>query len=112
MNGRAKLRVKFFEYLVSREYTLLPDVVKYDESTMNKLQFDLILGTNTMKELGSVLYFWTKEFTLDEISLPMRNINKVGASFVLVTPIFFTPFLCRAAFPAYPTQFFFVHIFP
>ena len=44
---------------------------------MTKPGFDLILGCNTMKELGIVLDFWTKEITLDEISLPMRDINKL-----------------------------------
>ena len=44
---------------------------------MNKPGFDLILGCNTMKELGIVLDFWTKEITLDEISLPMRDIENL-----------------------------------
>ncbi len=44
---------------------------------MDKPGFDLILGSNTMKELGIVLDFWTKEITFDEISLPMRDINKL-----------------------------------
>ncbi len=44
---------------------------------MDKPGFDLILGSNTMKELGIVHDFWTKEITLDEISLPMRDINKL-----------------------------------
>jgi len=39
--------------------------------------FDLILGSNTPKELGIVLDFRTKEITLDDISLPMRDINKL-----------------------------------
>ena len=39
--------------------------------------FDLILGSNTLKELGVVLDYWTKEITIDEISLPMRDINKL-----------------------------------
>ena len=36
---------------------------------------DLILVSNIMKELRIVLNFQTKEITLDEISLLMRNIN-------------------------------------
>ncbi len=77
MNGRAKLRVKFFEYSTSREYFIQPDVVEYKDP-IDKPGFDLILGSNTMKELGIVLDFWTKEITLDEISLPMRDINKLS----------------------------------
>jgi hypothetical protein len=37
------------------------------------MRIDLILGTETMKELGIVLDFKTKEITVDEITLPMRN---------------------------------------
>ena len=76
-NGRAKLRVKFFEYSISREYFIQPDVVEYKDP-IDKPGFDLILGSNTMKELGIVLDFWTKEITLDEIPLPMRDINKLS----------------------------------
>jgi hypothetical protein len=43
---------------------------------MAKPGFDLILGSNTMKELGIILDFWTKEITPDKISLLMRDINK------------------------------------
>jgi hypothetical protein len=44
---------------------------------MIKPGFDLILGCNTMKELGIVLDFWIKEISLDEISLPMRDIKNL-----------------------------------
>ncbi len=44
-------------------------------------QYDLILGTETMKELGIVLDFKAKMITIDEIIMPMRNINHLqGAS--------------------------------
>jgi hypothetical protein len=66
-NGRSKLRLKFFEYSASREYTIQPDIVEYDINHMNEPGFDLILGCNTMKELGIVPDFRTKEITLDEI---------------------------------------------
>ena len=45
---------------------------------MKEPGFDLILGSITMKELGIVLDFWTKEITLDDISLPMRDIKKLN----------------------------------
>ena len=76
MSGRANLREKFFDYSTSREYCRQPDVIKY-KVPMDKPAFDLIFGSNTMKELGIVLDFQTKEITLDEISLPMRDINKL-----------------------------------
>ena len=40
----------------------------------------LILGCQTMKELGIVLDFQTKEITIDEIILPMRDINSLTTS--------------------------------
>ena len=54
-----------------------PDIVEYDENHMTKPGFDLILGCNSMNELGIVLDFRTKEITLDEISLPMRDIKNL-----------------------------------
>jgi hypothetical protein len=54
-------------------------VVEYDKGS--KRQYDLILGTETMKELGIVLDFKGKMITIDEVILPMRNINHLqGAS--------------------------------
>ncbi len=76
-NGRAKLRVIFFEYSTSREYFIQPDVVEYKDP-VDKPGFYIILGNNTMKELGIVLDLRTKEITLDEILLPMRDINKLA----------------------------------
>jgi len=74
---KEKIRAKFFEYTASREYTLLPDSVEYDENSMTKPGFHLILGSNTLKELRIVLDVWTKESTLDDISLPMSDISKL-----------------------------------
>jgi hypothetical protein len=56
-----------------------PDIVEYGEN--NKPQYDLILGTATTKELGIVLDFKAKMITIDEVKLPMQNINYLqGAS--------------------------------
>ncbi len=72
---KGKVRVKIFEYSASREYLLQPDVVEYDKDVMTKPGFDLILCSNTLHVLGIVLDFWAKARTLDDISLPMRDIN-------------------------------------
>ncbi len=74
--GRGKIRLKFFEYSASREYTIQPGIVEYNEHHMTKPGLDLILGCNTINELGIVLDFPTKEITIDEISLQMRYIKK------------------------------------
>ena len=57
MHGRGKLRIKFLDYSACREYLVQPDIVEYDGTKMSKPGFDLILGTNTLKELGTVLNF-------------------------------------------------------
>jgi hypothetical protein len=54
-------------------------VVEYDKDS--KQQYDLILGTKTIKEFGIILNSKNKTITIDEIILPMRNINNLqGAS--------------------------------
>jgi hypothetical protein len=56
-------------------------VVKYDEDS--KSQYDLIHGTETMKELGIMLDFKARAITVDEITLPMRNINQLQGHSIL-----------------------------
>ncbi len=54
-------------------------MVEYDKDS--KQQYDLILGTKTIKEFGIILNSKNKTITIDEIILPMRNINNLqGAS--------------------------------
>jgi hypothetical protein len=69
----AKIELNFFEYSDSKRFFGEPYVVKYSEN--NRLQYDLILGTETMKELGIILDFKAKTITLDKVIFPMRNIN-------------------------------------
>ncbi len=57
MHGRDELRIKFLDYSASREYLVQPYIVEYDGTTTSKPGFDLILGTNILKELGIVLNF-------------------------------------------------------
>jgi len=47
---------------------------------MTKPVYDLIHGGNTMKELGIVLDFRTEQITIDEINLPMSNINSLAST--------------------------------
>jgi hypothetical protein len=67
------VELNFFKYSDSKKFHIEPDVVEYDKD--NKSQYDLILGTDTMKELCIILNFRDKMITIDEIILPMRNIN-------------------------------------
>ncbi len=78
--GRSKVSSKFFEYSNSKEYLVTPDVVVCNKNKMTKPVFDLILGCQTMKELGIVLDFQTKGITIDHVILPMRDINSLTLS--------------------------------
>ncbi len=76
---KARVELNFFEYSDSKRYYSEPDVIKCEKDS--KLQYDLILGTETMKVLGIVMDINTKMITIDENILPMRNINLLqGAS--------------------------------
>jgi hypothetical protein len=72
---KVRVELNFFEYSDSKRFHVEPDVVKYNKD--NKPQYDLILGTETMKELGIILNFRDKMITIDEIILSMRNINNL-----------------------------------
>ena len=78
--GRTEVIIRFFNYLNSKEYTVSPDLVEYDRKKMTKPAYDLILDCKTMSELGIVLDFWTKQIKIDEIILPMTNINSLAKS--------------------------------
>jgi hypothetical protein len=55
MQRKAQMDLNFFKYPDSKRFHVEPDVVKYDKDS--KPQYDLILGTETMKELGIILNF-------------------------------------------------------
>ncbi len=78
---KAQVELNFLEYSDSKRFHVEPDVVKYDKD--NKPQYDLILGTVTMKEFGFILNFRDKMITIDEIILLMRNINNLQGSSIL-----------------------------
>jgi hypothetical protein len=76
---KARIELNFFEYYDSKRYYSEPDVVEYNKGS--KPQYDLILSTETTKELGIVLDFKAKKRCIDKTILPMRNINHLqGAS--------------------------------
>ncbi len=78
---KAEIELNFFEYSNSKRYLAEPDIVKYDKN--NKPQYDLILGIKTMKKYGIILDFKDKMITIDEVKLPMQNINYLQGSSTL-----------------------------
>ncbi len=81
MRHKARVELNFFKYSDGKRYHVEPDVVEYDKD--NKPQYDFILGTVTMKEFSIILNFRDKMTTIDEIILPMRNINNLQGSSIL-----------------------------
>jgi hypothetical protein len=76
---KTRVKLNFFDYSDSKRYYLESDVVECEKNS--RPLYDLILGPETMKELGIMLDFKAKTITNDEIILPMRNINLLqGAS--------------------------------
>ena len=69
--------VFFSECSNSKEVFLTPDIVEYDEDTFGKPAFDLIIGAQTMSELGIILDFKEQITTIDDIKLPMQSINEL-----------------------------------
>ncbi len=59
---KARIELNFFEYSDSKRFFVEPDVVEYEEH--NRLQYDLILGTETMKEYVIILDFKIKTITI------------------------------------------------
>jgi hypothetical protein len=78
---KAGIELNFFEYSNSKRYLAEPDIIKYNEN--NKPQYDLILGVKTMKEFGIILDFKDKIITVDEVKLPIGNINYLQGSSTL-----------------------------
>ena len=59
---------------------MTPGGVEYDKKKMTMPMYFLILGCRTMKELEIVLDVRTKEISIDEVILPMRDINSLTKS--------------------------------
>ncbi len=78
---KAKIKLNLFEYSNSKRYLAEPNIVKHDKN--NKPQYNLILGVKTMEKYGIILDFKDKMITVDEVKLPMRNINYLQGSSTL-----------------------------
>jgi hypothetical protein len=67
------IEISFLEYSASKKVRLQPDIVEYSPGDQAQI-YDLIIGKQTMHNLGVKLDFQEKTITIDEILLPMRNI--------------------------------------
>jgi len=71
-----EVTLSFVEYSLSKSVHLTPDIVEYDAGATAPL-YDLIIGKQTLHDIGAVLDFKEKTITIDNILLPMRNITNL-----------------------------------
>jgi hypothetical protein len=55
---------------------LCPDIVEYSKGGPQPL-YDRIIGKQTLDDIGAMLDFKERTITIDDILLPMRNINNL-----------------------------------
>ncbi len=67
------IEICFVEYSASKKVCLQPDIVEYSPGDQAPM-YDLIIGKQTMHDLGVILDFQEKTIKIDKIFLHMRNI--------------------------------------
>jgi hypothetical protein len=67
------IEIAFVDYSSSKKVHLAPAIVEYKPG-LNSPMYDLIIGKNTIHDLGVVLDFNQSTIQIDEILLPMRDI--------------------------------------
>jgi hypothetical protein len=70
------IEISLVEYLASKKVRLQPDIVEYSPGDQAPM-YDLIIGKQTMHNLGVKLDFQEKTITIDKILLPMGNIGNL-----------------------------------
>jgi hypothetical protein len=66
----------FVEYSASKKVHLRPDIVEYPKGGPPPL-YDLIIGKQTLHYICAMLDFKERTITIDDILLPIRNINNL-----------------------------------
>jgi hypothetical protein len=66
------IEISFVEYSASKKVCLQLDIVEYSPGDQAPM-YDLIIGKQTMLDLGVVLDFLEKTIKIDKILQPMRN---------------------------------------
>ena len=72
-NKVGDITLSFVDYSLSKSVHLTPDIVEYEAGATAPM-YDLIIGKQTLHDIGTVLDFKEKTITIDSILLPMRNI--------------------------------------
>ncbi len=67
------IEISFVEYSTSKKVRLQLDIIEYSPGGQAPI-YDLIIGKQTMHNLGVVLDFQEKTIKIDKILLPMKYI--------------------------------------
>jgi hypothetical protein len=67
------IEITFVEYSASKKVCLQLDIVEYSPGDQAPM-YDLIIGKQTIRDLGVKLDIQERTIIIDEILLPMRNI--------------------------------------
>jgi hypothetical protein len=71
-----EIELSFVNYSASKKVHLRLDIVKYSKGGPEPL-YNLTIGKQTLNDIGAVLDFKERIITIDDILLPMRNINNL-----------------------------------
>ncbi len=75
-NKVGEVELSFVEYSASKKVHLHLNIVEYPKRGPPPL-YDLIIGKQTLHDISAMLDFKERTITIDEILLPMRNINNL-----------------------------------
>ncbi len=71
-----EVELSFIDYSASKKVHLHPDIVEYPKGGPQPL-YNLIIGKQTLHDIGAVFDFKERTITINDILLPMRNINNL-----------------------------------
>ncbi len=71
-----EIKLFFVNDSASKKVHLRPDIVEYTQGGPKPL-YDLIIGKQTLHDIGTVLNFKERTITIDDILLSMQNINNL-----------------------------------
>ncbi len=71
-----EVKLSFVKYSASKKVHLRLDIIEYSKGGPPSL-YDLIIGKQTLHDIGAVLDFKERTITIDDILLPMRNIDNL-----------------------------------
>jgi hypothetical protein len=71
-----EVELSYVEYSASKKVHLCPDIVEYSKGVPLPL-YNLTIGKQTLHDIGTVLDFKERTITIDDILLPVRNINNL-----------------------------------